>query len=144
MLWSDIVRFIELGIDIGRKIGQDPAYVRGRMLYHVDSCFHKATVQSATHFEFMGTDGWFHFYQNPHHHHAVQLAVDSMARIRRIAKSHHLYHQQDFKVVMGINQINNLQLVPGRGPLDDDSIIAHKLLGKQFKKYDIRATETAV
>lgn len=144
LLWSDIVRFKKLGIDISQKIGLDPANVRRQMLSHVDSCFQKATVQNATHTEFMGTDGWFHFYQNPRQRYAVQLAIDAMAQIRRIAGTHHLYDQQEFKVVMGINQINNLQLILGRGPLDDDSILTHDLLKKQFEKYDIRATKTAV
>ena len=144
LLWSDIVEFAQLGINIGEKIGQDPADIRERMLYHVDTCFNKAKVQEPTHTEFMGTEGWFHFYSDPDKSYAVQLAIDTMNEVRKVATANPLYRQQEFKVVMGINLIKNLRLIPGRGPLDDDSIITYRLLKKRYKKYDIRATQSAV
>lgn len=91
----------------------------------------------------IGSDGWFHFYQDPNSSQVVKLAIDCMACVRRIASTSSFFKERQIKVVMGINETKNVQLVSG-GPLDDDSIIAHYLLRKEYKQYDIRSTEEAV
>jgi len=143
VLWSDIVKFVQLGINIGHKIGLNPADVRRRIISDIDSCFHRAGGLMATHWQKVGSDGWFHFYHDPSGPKVVQLAIDAMTQVRRIVASNLLYYQQDLKVVMGINETNNVQLDPG-GPFDDDSIIAYLLLKEKYKQYDLRATQGAV
>ena len=143
VLWSDIVDFIQLGIDIGRKIGLNPEDARGRIIFDVDSCFRRVGGLAATHWQKVGSDGWFHFCRDPNGPRTVQLAIDAMNEVRRIAATDPFYIQQVLKVVMGINEAKNVQLDPG-GPFDDDSIIAYLLLKEKYKQYDLRATQDAI
>lgn len=142
-MWSDIVKFVQLGINIAQKIGLNPAEVRRQIVFDIDHCFHRAGGLTATYWQKVGADGWFHFYRDPTGPKAVQLAIDAMAQVRQIVNIKPLYNQQDLKVVMGINEVKNVQLDPG-GPIDDDSIIAYLLLKERYKQYDLRATQNAV
>ncbi|MGD0028758.1 MAG: hypothetical protein ABSC91_07445 [Candidatus Bathyarchaeia archaeon] len=143
VLWSDIVRFVQLGIEIGQKIGVDPAWVRQRMIRHVDNCFRGTGGRNATHWQKVGSDGWFHFYKDPNGNKAVDLAIDCANHVRGIAESYRQQLHQDLKVVMGINTAQDVRLDPG-GPFDDDSIIAYYLVKERFERYDTRATNDAV
>jgi len=143
VLWSDIVEFVQLGINIGGKIGLNPAVVRGYTILRVDACFRRAGGLNATHWQKIGSDGWFHFYSDPSSSPTVQLAINCMAQVRRIAATNPVYTQHVLKVAMGINKAKNVQLDVG-GPFDDDSIIAYRLLDKKYKQYDLRATKDAV
>lgn len=143
VLWSDIVRFVELTCNIGEKIGLNPSNVRRHLVTRIDRCFRKAGGLTATHRRKVGEDGWFHFYRSPNERVVVQLAIDSMADVQRVATNDPLYKNHELKVVMGINKAENVEIGSG-GPYDDDSIIAYYLLRERYKQYDIRATEDAV
>lgn len=143
VLWSDIVNFVQLGINIGRVIGINPAIVRGYTILRVGWCFRRAGGLNATHRQKIGSDGWFHFYKDPASSGVVQLAINSMALVRRIATTNPYYTHHVLKVAMGINEARNVQLDSG-GPFDDDSTVAYYLLGKKYKQYDLRATKDAV
>lgn len=143
VLWSDIVNFVQLGINIGSTIGLNPAIVRGYTILRVDWCFRKAGGLNATRWQRIGSDGWFHFYKDPSSSKVVDLAINSLTLVRRIPARNPLYAQHVLKVVMGINEARNVRLDSG-GPFDDDSIIAYYLLDKKYNQYDLRATKRAV
>ncbi len=142
-MWSDIVRFVQLGNEIGSKIGLNPTTVKRRTISRINDCFRRAGGHRATHWQKVGSDGWFHFYHEPSSSQVVRMAIDCMTQVQRFAVTDSMYIKHHLKVVMGMNEAEKVEVDPG-GPLDNDSIIAYYLCGKEYKKYDFRATENAV
>ena len=145
VLASDIVEFVQQGVQVGAKIGQDPAKVRTRIVRAVHDCFSRGGGKKANYWQKVGSDGWFHFYDDRSSSTVVPFAIRSMAEIRKVASYCATHGNMKLHVVMGLNAAKNVQLDPlGGGPLDDDSIISLRLLKVQFSQYDIRATREAV
>jgi hypothetical protein len=142
---SDIVEFTQQGVIVGAKIGQDPAKVRIAVVRAVDDCFSRGGGRKANYWQKVGSDGWFHFYDDQASSAVVPFAIRTMVEIRKLASYCASSGYLKLQVVMGLNVAENVQLDPlGGGPLDNDSIISWRLTNVQFSQYDIRATKEAV
>jgi hypothetical protein len=145
VLSSDIVQFVQFGINVASKIGADPAKVRTNLVLKVNRCFVKSGSEKADYQQKIGSDGWFHFYKDPASSQIINLALDCSVEINKLSIKLLQRWGQNLQVVMGVNAAQNVQLDPmGGGPLDDDSIMSIRLLKEEFKQYDVRATEKAV
>ncbi len=138
-LWSDIVRFAVIGVQIGQRLGIDPTDVLEKLMRDIGHCFQQH-ADTWTHGVKVGADGWYHFFREGSMSNAVELGVFAQDEIRRVAKGL-FYANTDLHVAMGANRIANCRLDKG-GPYDLDSILAIELIKrKEFWNYDLRVTE---
>lgn len=61
--------------------------------------------------------------------------------ISNLAHSSILFLNSNLKVAMGVNRGSDCRVSAG-GPYDDDSIIAYKLTGEKFKRYNLRTVDS--
>lgn len=143
LVWSDIAEFVQLGVDIGRKIGQDPAQVRVDLVNSVAACFQPTASTPPTISGMAGGDGWFHFWEGATRDQVVPFTVGAHHAVLVLSQGLFTRVREHLVVAMGIHVIDRLYLTPG-GPVDDDSITAYRLTGKKYHQYDVRATDELI
>jgi hypothetical protein len=141
-LWTDIVHFVSIGVQIGIRLGMNPVAAMKQIIRDVDHCFQHWN-EGWTHEKKVGADGWYHFFGNDRGSNAVELGISVQNEIRAVL-NRDFYSNTDLHLAMGANEVASCELDRG-GPYDLDSIVAYKLITtKQFWKYDLRATQQIV
>ena len=146
VIWSDIARFVQLSVDIGRKIQLDPVFVRKNLIEAVNRCFSISSSDAPTFSQKVGADGWFHFFDSTGASHVIPFTHSTMESIGELSRDLDSKHNEALTVVIGLNETSKLHLDPG-GPFDDDSIQAYYLTHKNKnidERYNVRGTEKII
>jgi hypothetical protein len=142
-VWSDIVQFKTLGIQIGKRLRMNPSDVRKQIIDDVDGCFKRAGSAGRTYSGKVGADGWYHFSNSPNPSLSVEFAERAQLQVSNLPASSNVYDSSSLKVAMGINMVSSCRISAG-GPYDDDSIIAYELTGGRYQQYDTRAVDLVI
>lgn len=140
-MWSDIVRFMSGGIQIGERLGVNPEDVKTAVLVDVHECFQSASGNKFVYWDKVGPDGWYHFMTSSDVASFVDLASRIQTSLSQLPSQSSYYDNSIFRVVMAINAIQSCRITRG-GPFDKDSGLAYELTRKHYD-HVLRATESA-
>jgi hypothetical protein len=141
-LWTDIAKFIAIGVQIGQRLAMNPVDAMKRIIRDVDHYFQHWKERWSFETK-VGADGWYHFFGSGSSANALELGI-SIQNEFRSNLTNDFYTNTDVHLAMGANEIASCEMDRG-GPYDLDSLTTYGLITeRRFWKYDLRATEQIV